>query len=47
MLKTYATSKTKEGKRAISVIVFDAATALATGDGKAYVRIPSVMNGYK
>jgi len=34
------------GKRVVGVQVVDAATNTATGDGKAYFRIPSVMNGW-
>lgn len=32
--------------RAITFQVIDGATALATGDGKAYIRIPSTLNGF-
>lgn len=34
------------GKRVIEVKVFDDATALATGDGKVIICIPSELNGY-
>ena len=34
------------GKRVIEVKVFDDATALATGDGKIIICIPSELNGY-
>lgn len=34
------------GKRVIGIQVVDAATDTATGDGKAFFRIPSVMNGW-
>lgn len=34
------------GKRVIGIQVFDAATDTATGDGKAFFRIPSSLNGY-
>ncbi|MBK9272802.1 MAG: hypothetical protein IPM48_14550 [Saprospiraceae bacterium] len=33
------------GVKSISVQVIDGATALTTGDGKAYIRIPSSLNG--
>jgi hypothetical protein len=34
------------GKRVIEIQVIDAATSVATGDGKAYIVIPSELNGY-
>jgi len=34
------------GKRVVGVQVVDSATNTATGDGKAFFRIPSVMNGW-
>lgn len=34
------------GKRVVGIQVFDAATNTATGDGKAFFRVPSVMNGW-
>lgn len=34
------------GKRVVGVQVFDSATNTATGDGKAFFRVPSVMNGW-
>lgn len=34
------------GKRVVGIQVVDAATNTATGDGKAFFRIPSVMNGW-
>lgn len=33
------------GTKSISVQVIDGATSLATGDGKAYIRVPSALNG--
>lgn len=32
--------------KAISIQIVDGATALTTGDGKAYLRIPAALNGY-
>lgn len=34
------------GKRVVGIQVFDAATNTATGDGKAFFRVPAVMNGW-
>lgn len=34
------------GKRVVGILVVDAATNTATGDGKAFFRVPSVMNGW-
>lgn len=34
------------GKRVVGIQVFDYATDTATGDGKAFFRVPSVMNGW-
>lgn len=34
------------GKRVVGIQVVDSATDMATGDGKAFFRIPSVMNGW-
>lgn len=34
------------GKRMVGIQVFDSATDVATGDGKAFFRIPSTLNGY-
>jgi len=34
------------GTRVMAVQVIDGATALTTGDGKAYIRIPAELNGY-
>jgi len=34
------------GKRVVGIQVFDAGTDTATGDGKAFFRIPSTLNGY-
>lgn len=38
-------SQSVYGEKAIAIQVFDGATALTTGDGKAYFRIPSTLNG--
>lgn len=34
------------GKRVVGIQVFDSATDVAIGDGKAFFRIPSTLNGY-
>jgi hypothetical protein len=34
------------GKRIVGILVVDPATDVATGDGKAFFRIPSALNGY-
>lgn len=34
------------GKRIVGIQVFDSATDTATGDGKAFFRVPSALNGY-
>jgi hypothetical protein len=34
------------GKRVVGIQVFDSATNTSTGDGKAFFRVPSVMNGW-
>jgi hypothetical protein len=34
------------GKRVVGILVVDPATNTATGDGKAFFRVPSVMNGW-
>lgn len=34
------------GKRVVGILVVDPATNTSTGDGKAFFRIPSVMNGW-
>lgn len=39
-------SQSDFGKRCVSIQVFDAATDVATGDGKAYFTIPVALNGF-
>jgi hypothetical protein len=39
-------SSTDYSKRVVGVLVVDPSTDVATGDGKAFFRVPSVMNGW-
>ena len=44
--KKYVTDSVLAIKRVVGIQVVDTATNTATGDGKAFFRVPSVMNGY-